>query len=154
MPPDPDEAREGITQEPRSPGAQTPESPGRNSGDPPSPKRRGGGGGGVASAGGGEVEPLNPFYMLLLLAGLLFVITALAYAIIPVLEQRAIDAGEIPPPSAFRDALRADGWRWLLYELAAVMILSLASMWLDRLRTLKTEKASATIPTTNPPETH
>jgi hypothetical protein len=84
-----------------------------------------------------KAEPLNPFYMLLLVAGLLFVITALAYAIVPVLEQRAIDAGEIPPPSPWRDALRRDGWRWLLYELAAIAVLSLASMWLDRVRALR-----------------
>jgi len=101
----------------------------------------------------GQEEPLNPFYLLLLLAGLAFVITAMAYAIIPVLEQKAIDAGEAPPPSAFRDALRADGWRWLLYELAAVAGLSVASMWLDRLRSLQSEKPSGTIPDKAPPAT-
>ncbi|HZU36626.1 MAG TPA: hypothetical protein VFA18_11985, partial [Gemmataceae bacterium] len=61
-------------------------------------------------------EPRNPLYLLLLLASVLFVITALAYAIVPVLEQKALAAGEPPPPSAFRAALRTDGWRWLLYE--------------------------------------
>jgi hypothetical protein len=82
-------------------------------------------------------EPRNPLYLLLLLASVVFVITALAYAIVPVLEQKALAAGEPPPPSAFRDALRADGWRWLLYEVAAVVVLGVASMVCDRLRTLK-----------------
>jgi hypothetical protein len=84
-------------------------------------------------------EPRNPLYLLLLLASVLFVITALAYAIVPVLEQKALAAGEPPPPSAFRAALRTDGWRWLLYEVAAVVVLGVASMAYDRLRALKKE---------------
>jgi hypothetical protein len=84
-------------------------------------------------------------YLLLLLASLLFVVTALAYAVVPVLEQKAADAGQPPPPSAFRDALRKDGWRWLLYEVGAVVVLSVASMTVDRLRTLKKQRAAVTI---------
>lgn len=90
-------------------------------------------------------EPHNPFYLLLLIAGLAFVVTALAYAIVPVLEQKAIDAGEFPPPSAWRDALRQDGWKWLLAQLAAVGVLSLASMWLDQRRSLQSEQQERTI---------
>lgn len=92
-------------------------------------------------------EPHNPFYLLLLLAGLAFVITALAYAVVPVLEDRAMNAGNPPPPSALREALREDGWRWLLYEVGAIIILSLASMWLDRRRSLQSEQKEGTIPT-------
>jgi hypothetical protein len=84
-------------------------------------------------------EPRNPLYLLLLLASVLFAVTALAYAVVPVLEQKALAAGEPPPPSAFRDALRTDGWRWLLYEVVAVIVLGVASMAYDRLRTLKKE---------------
>ncbi len=91
-------------------------------------------------------EPRNPFYLLLLLTSLLFVITSLAYAIIPTLEQKAIAVGEIPPPDPWRDALREDGWRWILIELAAVILFGLASMGLDRLRRLQKERASATMP--------
>jgi hypothetical protein len=91
-------------------------------------------------------EPRNPLYLLLLLASLLFVVTALAYAVVPVLEQKAREAGEPPPPSGFRDALRKDGWRWLLYEVGAVVILSVASMTVDRLRTLKKQRGDVTIP--------
>ncbi len=91
-------------------------------------------------------EPRNPFYLLLLAAGVLFAATALAYAVIPVLEQKAAEAGQPPPPSPWRDALRADGWKWLLAELAVVAVLSIASMVLDRLRSLKKERAEAKIP--------
>lgn len=94
-------------------------------------------------------EPRNPLYLLLLLASLLFVITALAYAVVPVLEQKATDAGQPPPPSAFRDALRKDGWRWLLYEVGAVVVLSVASMTVDRLRTLKKQPVKGTIAPAN-----
>ncbi|HEY7308266.1 MAG TPA: hypothetical protein VH643_02785 [Gemmataceae bacterium] len=94
-------------------------------------------------------EPRNPLYLLLLLASLLFVVTALAYAVVPILEQNATDAGQSPPPSEFRDALRKDGWRWLLYEVAAVVVLSVASMTVDRLRTLQKQRDGATIPPVN-----
>jgi hypothetical protein len=90
-------------------------------------------------------EPSNPVYLLLLVASLLFVMTALAYAVIPVLEQKATAAGDPPPPSEFRDALRADGWRWLLYEVGAMLALGIASMVVDRLRALKKERAGGTI---------
>jgi hypothetical protein len=91
-------------------------------------------------------EPRNPFYFLLLFVSLLFVATALAYAVVPVLEEKARDAGAEPPPSAFRDALRKHGWRWLLYEVAAMIVLGFLSMGLDRLRRLQKERASKTIP--------
>src|SRR5262249_11954842 len=97
-------------------------------------------------------EPRNPLYLLLLLAGLLFVVTALAYAVVPALEQKAIDAGQVPPPSPFRDALRADGWRWLLYEVGLLIVLGLASMALDRLRALQKERREGKIPPGKPPD--
>ena len=92
-----------------------------------------------------KAEPRNPLYLLLLLASLLFVLTALAYAIVPVLEQKAVEAGRPPEPSPWRDALRADGWRWLLYEVAAMVILGIASMAWDRLRSLQKKRAEKTI---------
>jgi hypothetical protein len=84
-------------------------------------------------------EPRNPFYLLLLLTGLVFIVTVLAYAVIPVLEEKAKDAGTMPPPSPFREALRHDGWKWVLAEVAVLVVLGLASMGLDRWRRYKTE---------------
>jgi hypothetical protein len=94
-------------------------------------------------------EPRNPFYLLLLLASLLFAVTALAYALIPVLEEKARDAGEPPPASAWRDSLRNDGWLWLLYLVGAMVVFGLLSMGLDRLRRLQKERADGTIPQAN-----
>jgi uncharacterized BrkB/YihY/UPF0761 family membrane protein len=92
-----------------------------------------------------EKEPRNILYFFLLLASLAFVVTALAYAIIPVLEQKALDAGGDVPPSPFRDELRNRGWLYLLVEVAAMVVFGLASMWLDRHRRLKKEKATAAV---------
>src|SRR5436309_2526453 len=63
-------------------------------------------------------EPRNWFYPLLNLAGVAFAVTALAYAVLPFLEDKAREAGEPVPPSPFGDALRADGAVWLLAEAA------------------------------------
>jgi hypothetical protein len=99
-----------------------------------------------------QPEPRNPFYFLLLLTGLVFTATALALAVVPTLEQKARDAGQPPPPSQLRDALRSDGWQWLLYELAVMVVLAILSMGLDRLRSLQKERAAATIsPTSKDP---
>ena len=73
-------------------------------------------------------EKPQPLYLLLLLASLLFVVTALAYALVPILEDKAAEAGEPPPPSPFRTALRSQGWLWLLVELAVMLVLGIASM--------------------------
>ena len=85
-------------------------------------------------------EPRNPFYMLLLLVSLLFVINALAYAFMPSLEAMYIEAGNDLERSVFRDAMRNDGGWWLMYELVAMVILGLVSMGYDRLRSLQTER--------------
>ena len=85
-------------------------------------------------------EPHNPFYLLLLLASVLFAATALGYALVPSLEEKAVEAGQVPPQSAFRDALRTDGWKWLLYEVGAMILFGVLSMGLDRLRSLKKER--------------
>jgi hypothetical protein len=84
-------------------------------------------------------EPRNPFYLLLLIVGLAFIATVLAYAFVPVIEQKAMDAGQMPPESPFRDALRKDGWKWVLGEVALLVVLGLASMGLDRWRRWKME---------------
>jgi hypothetical protein len=91
-------------------------------------------------------EPRNPFYFLLLIASLFFVLTCLAYGVVPVLEQKAAQAGQPAPPSPFREALDTDGWRWILYELAAMAVFAILSMSLDRRRSVRKEHAPVTIP--------
>jgi len=90
-------------------------------------------------------EPRNPFYLFLLLSSLLFVVTALAYGVVPVLEERARHLGQATPHSAFRASLSANGPKWLLYELGLMAIFAVLSMGLDRWRSLKKERSQATI---------
>jgi hypothetical protein len=94
-------------------------------------------------------EPRNPFYLLLLLSCGVFILNALALGVVPVLEEKAAEAGNPPPPSAFRAAMRSDGWQWLLYEVAAVIVFAILSMVLDHLRRLKKDRAADTIPPEN-----
>jgi hypothetical protein len=89
-------------------------------------------------------EPRNPFYLMLLIVGMGFIITVLAYALVPWLEDAAERAGTKPPPSPFRDALKNQGWIWVLVEVALLVILGLASMGLDRYRRWQQEKTAAT----------
>ena len=96
-------------------------------------------------------EPRNPLYLLLLLAGFVFVLTALAVALVPEIEQKAIDAGNPPPPSELRDALRVSGWKWLVYEVVVVIALAIASMAWDSRRSLQNASGQATITTTSTP---
>ena len=91
-------------------------------------------------------EPRNPFYILLLIASFLFVLTALAVAVVPVLMEKAEKAGADVPAEGFHQTLKRDGVWWLLYEVAAVVVLALLSMGLDRLRSLQKERAAGTIP--------
>src|SRR4051812_1676179 len=79
-------------------------------------------------------EPRNPFYFLLLVVGMVFIATVLAYAVIPVLEEKAMDAGTMPPPSPFRETLRVDGWKWVLGGAAFLVIFVHARMGPDRYR--------------------
>jgi hypothetical protein len=81
-----------------------------------------------------KTEPRNPFYILLIIVCLAFALTALAFTVVPVLEQKAAEAGQTPPPSPLRDSLREDGWLWLIYEGVAIVVLALLSMGLDRWR--------------------
>jgi hypothetical protein len=96
-------------------------------------------------------EPRNPFYFMLLGMGLIFIVTVLAYAVIPVLEEKAKDAGTMPPASPLRDSLREDGWKWVLIEVALIVVLGLASMGLDRWRRWQEESAKANLEKTAPP---
>lgn len=100
-----------------------------------------------------QSEPRNPLYFLLLLASFVFVINAVAVAVVPTLEQKAADVGQPPPPSPLRDALRQDGWKWLLYELAVMVVFAILSMAVDRLRRLQRERSAGTIPLPSDPAT-
>jgi hypothetical protein len=79
----------------------------------------------------------NPFYFLLLLASLLFVATALAYGVVPALEERAPAVDQRPPPSFLVEY----GPTFLFCELGAMVVFAVLSMGLDRIRSLRKERS-------------
>ncbi len=95
-------------------------------------------------------EPRNPFYFLLLIAGFTFMVNAMGLTLVHVLEKWE-EEGAILTPSPFRDALLRDGWKWLLGEVAVMIVFGLASMGLDRYRRWQKERAADTIPANEPP---
>jgi hypothetical protein len=66
-----------------------------------------------------NADSRNPFYLLLLIASVAFAVTAVAYAL---------------PLRMLPEWFQAHGWKLLLVEVGAVVILGLASMGLDRWR--------------------
>jgi heme/copper-type cytochrome/quinol oxidase subunit 2 len=93
-----------------------------------------------------QSEPRNPLYLLLLLVGLLFVITLLAVVLVPIMMERAQQAGGDVPKEGFHQRIKRDGIWWVVYELIALVVLSILSMGLDRLRSLQKERAAKKIP--------
>ncbi|HMC63825.1 MAG TPA: hypothetical protein VKI65_02695 [Gemmataceae bacterium] len=93
-----------------------------------------------------EREARNPFYFALLIACLLFVITVLAVAVVPVLKANAVAAGAEVPREGFHRVIQEHGLWWLLYEVAAIIVFGLLSMALDRVRRLKKERAEVARP--------
>lgn len=97
-----------------------------------------------------SAEPRNPFYLLLLITSVLFVVTALGVAVLPVLMEKAEQAGGDVPAEGFHQTLKREGVWWLLYEVGAIGVFAVLSMVLDRLRSLKKERETGTIPPSNP----
>ena len=60
-------------------------------------------------------EPRNPFYLLLLLVGLLFAVTLLAVLMVPILMEKAERAGGDVPKEGFHQLIKRDGVWWVVY---------------------------------------
>lgn len=77
-------------------------------------------------------EPRNWFFTGVQIVGVVFIITALAYAVVPVLEDKLAESGVDVPPSPLPTALRKHGWIWLLVQVGLLAVLSFAAMAYDR----------------------
>jgi hypothetical protein len=58
---------------------------------------------------------------------------------------KAEEAGADVPKEGFHQLIKRYGIWWVVYEVGALVVLSLLSMGLDRLRSLKKERAAKTI---------
>ena len=83
-------------------------------------------------------EPVNPFYVLLVLVGLVFLVTACAYG---VMAYRAITPapGGRPEPHPLTEFLDHHGIEMMGWELGALAVMTFGAMWLDGRRTRREE---------------
>ena len=79
-------------------------------------------------------------------AHLAVAVTLLAVLMVPILMEKAERAGGDVPKEGFHQLIKRDGVWWVVYELIALVVLSVLSMGLDRLRSLQKERGGRTIP--------
>jgi hypothetical protein len=79
-------------------------------------------------------EPVNPFYILVVLIGVVFVITTFAYG---TMAYRAVAQTEESP--GLMSMLDEHGVSILSGELAVLGLVTFGAMWLDGVRTRRTE---------------
>lgn len=85
-------------------------------------------------------KSLNPFYLLLVPAGLVFVVTAFAYGVMAFRAVNAVRAqAEVHANHTLNQWLRAHGDAALLIELAVLAFLTVAAIATDRLWERSTE---------------
>ncbi len=80
-------------------------------------------------------QPINPFYLLAMLFGVAFTITACAYGLMML---KSIRPEGLPregePGAGLMDLLRQNGTTLLAIELAGLAVFSIAAIYLDHLR--------------------
>ena len=99
-------------------------------------------------------EPVNPFYVLLVLVGLVFLVTACAYG---VMAYRAITPapGGRAEPHPLTEFLDHHGIEMMGWELGALAVMTFGAMWLDGRRTRRAEASvdrAAAAGSPRPPE--
>jgi hypothetical protein len=82
-------------------------------------------------------EPVNPFYFLLVVLGVVFLVTATAYYVMAVRAMRPAAGGGPPATHPLTDLLDRRGMEILVWELVSLAAATFAAMWLDRFRALR-----------------
>jgi hypothetical protein len=80
-------------------------------------------------------EPINPFYVLVVLVGVVFVVTTFAYG---TMAYRAVAQKDESP--GLMSMLDEHGVSILSGELAVLGLVTFGAMWLDGVRTRRTER--------------
>jgi hypothetical protein len=86
-------------------------------------------------------EPINPFYVVLVVAGIIFSITACAYAVMTFRTLRGSDASE--PASGLMQFIEQYGGTLLAGELFILSIATVAAIALDGFRKRREDRPSA-----------
>ena len=76
-------------------------------------------------------EPLNPFYVILVIIGVAFVVTACAFTLLLLQQNRTTAAGEFFTSNPLMRLVRDRGMTIMAMEVALLGIASLGAMWLD-----------------------
>jgi hypothetical protein len=90
--------------------------------------------------------PLNPFYPLLVVVGAVFTVTAFAYGLMTV---RYSGAAYIADEHPLIELMRERGTDFLLWEVAALCVFSIAAMATDRYWSRRGVAARSTTPMTS-----
>lgn len=92
-------------------------------------------------------DPVNPFYVLVVLIGVAFVVTTFAYG---TMAYRAVAQTEETP--GLMSMLDEHGVSILSGELAVLGLVTFGAMWLDGLRTRRSERAKESHASSEPAE--
>ena len=80
-------------------------------------------------------EPLNPFYVALVVVGVAFVVTACAFTLLLLQQNRTTAASEFFTSNPLMRLVRDRGMTVIAIEVAVLAVASFAAMWLDSYRT-------------------
>ena len=79
-------------------------------------------------------EPINPFYIILIVVGVVFVITACAFTLLLLQQNRTTSSGAFSGSSPLMQFLRDRGMLLMGVEVIALGLASAGAMWLDSWR--------------------
>ncbi|HEX4129006.1 MAG TPA: hypothetical protein VHZ24_03105 [Pirellulales bacterium] len=79
-----------------------------------------------------RTQPFNPFYVIVVIAGVAFSVTACAYGVMCLRDLRAAAKVPAEPESCLMQVMRRHGDRLLATEIAVLGLASLAAMGTDR----------------------
>lgn len=100
-------------------------------------------------------EPVNPFYVLLVLVGIVFLVTACAYGVMAYRAITPAPGGQLEP-HPLTEFLDDHGIEVMGWELGALAAMTFGAMWLDGRRTRQEEsnrERAAAEGAHQPPET-
>ena len=86
-----------------------------------------------------QKEPINPFYLLVVVVGMVFLITAFGYG---AMSYRAIAprGGQAPAAHPLMAFLDANGMQMMAVELVLLGAATCGAMWLDRFRSQRDQR--------------
>ena len=79
-------------------------------------------------------EPINPFYIILVVVGVVFVVTACAFTLLLLAQNRTTTSGAFSGSSPLMEFLREHGMMLMAAEIVVLGLASAGAMWLDSRR--------------------